>query len=65
MTLELVEGFVERDAPSLAQAESTGEAAHTDRIKEAALSSSAVRDALRILGGSVEEIRVLADGKVS
>ena len=58
VTLELLDGLLESDPPSLAETESQGESARIDRAKEVALSSSAVRDAVRILGGTVEEVRI-------
>jgi DNA polymerase III subunit gamma/tau len=68
VALELAEGLLENDPPSIAELESQGESARVDRAKEAALSSPAVRDAVRILGGTVEEVRVFGDappGKVT
>ncbi len=56
--LVLVEGVLEADPPSIAERESQGEAARVDRAKEVVLASAAVRDAVRILGGQVEEVRV-------
>jgi hypothetical protein len=56
--IELVEGLRDSDVPSLAQRDSQGEGERQDRIRSAALDSPSVRDALRILGGTVEEVRI-------
>ena len=61
--LQLVEGFAPTDPPSLAEKESQGEAARLDRVREAALAAPAVRDAVRILGGTVEEVRIAGRSK--
>ncbi|HUB09223.1 MAG TPA: DNA polymerase III subunit gamma/tau [Myxococcales bacterium] len=45
--------------PSLAEREARGTAERNAQVKAAALSSDAVKDALRLLGGEVEEVRVL------
>jgi DNA polymerase-3 subunit gamma/tau len=61
--LEVLEGVLDGDAESLADQESRGEEARAERVREATRSSSAVRDAVRILGGTIEEIRVPAGRK--
>ncbi len=61
--LEILEGVLEGDAESPADQESRGESARAERVRETTRSSAAVRDAVRILGGTVEEIRVPAGRK--
>jgi DNA polymerase III gamma/tau subunit len=61
--LEILEGVLEGDAESLADQESRGESARAERVRESTRSSAAVRDAVRILGGTVEEIRLPAERK--
>ena len=63
--LAIVEGVQEADAESLADIETRGESARAERVRETTRSSSAVRDAVRILGGTVEEIRLPAERKES
>jgi hypothetical protein len=58
--LSLLEGTTEADAPSLAEADSRDESARLDQLRVTALESPAVRDAVRILGGTVDEVRVLS-----
>ncbi len=59
--LRLFEGEVAGTEPSLAEREARGAAAHAAAVREAASSSEAVRETLRVLGGTIEEVRVLAD----
>ena len=61
--LEILEGILEGDAESLADQEGRGEAARAERVRETTRSSSAVRDAVRILGGTLEEIRLPSERK--
>ncbi|MHB8416864.1 MAG: DNA polymerase III subunit gamma/tau [Myxococcales bacterium] len=57
--LTLREGDDETAETSIAEREARGTAARTEQVKSAALQSDAVKEALRVLGGQVEEIRVL------
>jgi len=61
--LEILEGVLDGDAESPADQEARGESARAERVRETTRSSAAVRDAVRILGGTVEEIRVPAERK--
>ena len=58
--LSLLEGAASEDAPSQAELEARDESARVDQLRTSALESSAVRDAVRILGGTVDEVRVLS-----
>jgi DNA polymerase-3 subunit gamma/tau len=57
--LVLVEGEAAADTPSQAELEARDEAEKLEQLRTTALQSSAVRDAVRILGGTVDEVRVL------
>ena len=59
--LRICEGEEAGTELSIAERETQGTAERTEKVKAAALDSSAVKDALRVLGGQVEEIRVLGD----
>ncbi len=59
--LRICEGEEAGTELSIAERELQGSAERTEKVKAAALDSSAVKDALRVLGGQVEEIRVLGD----
>jgi hypothetical protein len=63
VSLTVVEGIQPGDAESLAEVESRGDSAKAERARETARSSAAVRDAVRILGGTVEEIRLPSERK--
>jgi DNA polymerase-3 subunit gamma/tau len=58
--LSLLEADVSDDAPSQAEVEARDESARLAEIRASALESPAVRDAVRILGGTVDEVRVVS-----
>jgi DNA polymerase-3 subunit gamma/tau len=58
--LSLLEADVSEDAPSQAEVEARDESARLAEIRASALESPAVRDAVRILGGTVDEVRVVS-----
>ncbi len=59
LRLILVEGEASAaDAPSQAEIEGRAEAEKLELLRSTAMQSSAVRDAVRILGGTVDEVRV-------
>jgi DNA polymerase III subunit gamma/tau len=59
LRLILVEGEASAaDAPSQAEVEGRAEAEKLELLRSTAMQSSAVRDAVRILGGTVDEVRV-------
>jgi DNA polymerase-3 subunit gamma/tau len=60
IVLSLLEGETSEDAPSQAEVEARTESARLDQLRVTALESPAVRDAVRILGGTVDEVRVLS-----
>jgi hypothetical protein len=59
--LRICEGEEAGTELSIAEREQVGSAERTEKVKAAAMDSAAVKDALRVLGGQVEEIRVLGD----
>ncbi|MHB1847358.1 MAG: DNA polymerase III subunit gamma/tau, partial [Deltaproteobacteria bacterium] len=60
--LELTEAADGTGEASVAEREAQGQKAHGDRVRSEALQSEAVKETLRLLGGEVEEIRVLSEG---
>jgi DNA polymerase-3 subunit gamma/tau len=59
--LRICEGEEAGSELSIAEREAQGTAERTATVKATALDSAAVKEALRLLGGQVEEVRVLGD----
>ena len=59
--LVILEAEADEGEASVAEREAQGARERSERIRAAALQSEAVREAVRLLGGEVEEIRVLGD----